>query len=65
MSNHKSVRLNEIDGVRGWAAFVVLIFHTFGEMLKYPVPVVQSAWLSPLFAGCIAFQIFLYSQETH
>lgn len=52
------MRFNEIDGIRGWAAFIVLIFHTFGEMLKYVSPVVQSPWLSPFFAGGVAVAVF-------
>jgi len=53
-----NIRIHEVDGIRGWAALVVLLFHTFGEMLKYAVPAVHIAWFAPLLAGDIAVAIF-------
>lgn len=53
-----NIRIHEVDGIRGWAALVVLLFHTFGEMLKYAVPAVHNAWFAPLLAGDIAVAIF-------
>lgn len=58
MTAQNRVRLDEIDGIRGWAAFVVLLFHIFGEMLKYAVPAVNNAWFAPLLAGDIAVLVF-------
>ena len=58
MTAQNRVRLDEIDGIRGWAAFVVLLFHVIGEMLKYAVPAVNNAWFAPLLAGDIAVLVF-------
>ena len=52
------IRIDEVDGIRGWAALVVLLFHTFGEMLKFAVPAVNCAWFAPLLSGDIAVAIF-------
>lgn len=51
-------RFHEVDGIRGWAALVVLLFHTFGEMLKFVVPDVNGSWFAPLLASDIAVAIF-------
>lgn len=58
MAQQQYFRINEVDGIRGWAAFIVLLFHTFGEMLKFAVPAVHSAWFAPLLSGEIAVAIF-------
>jgi peptidoglycan/LPS O-acetylase OafA/YrhL len=54
----KSNHLSEIDGIRGWAALVVVLFHCFSEMLKNVVPEVTSNMLAPAFAGNYAVLIF-------
>lgn len=58
MTSQNRIRLKEVDGIRGWAALIVLLFHVFGEMLKYAVPAVNNAWFVPLLAGDIAVLIF-------
>jgi peptidoglycan/LPS O-acetylase OafA/YrhL len=58
MPSQNMTRIAEVDGIRGWAALVVVLFHAFGEMLKYAVPAVHSQWLAPLFAGDVAVSVF-------
>lgn len=58
MARQQYYRINEVDGIRGWAAFIVLLFHTFGEMLKFAVPAVHNAWFAPFLSGDIAVAIF-------
>ena len=53
-----SFRVHEIDGLRGWAALVVLLFHAFQEMLRNVVPGVNNPFLSPFLAGDYAVGIF-------
>lgn len=58
MYNSTVNRIHELDGIRGWAALIVLLFHTFGEMLKFAVPSMHSVWLAPIFSGDIAVAVF-------
>ena len=58
MQQQNHVRINEVDGIRGWASLVVLVFHSFKEMLSFAVPSVHSPWLAPFFSADIAVAIF-------
>lgn len=51
-------RATEIDGIRGWAAFWVLLFHVFHEMLTKLLPWVNSPWLTPVLNGRLPVCIF-------
>ena len=53
-----TTRASEIDGIRGWASLIVLLFHAFREMLKIAVPAVDSPVLAPLFASDLAVSVF-------
>lgn len=51
-------RVHEVDGIRGWAAVMVLLFHTFVEMYRHVEPAIPPAWLAPLLSGDLAVNIF-------
>jgi peptidoglycan/LPS O-acetylase OafA/YrhL len=51
-------RALEIDGIRGWASFSVLLYHQFHEMLTALVPWINSSWLAPVFQGRLAVCVF-------
>jgi peptidoglycan/LPS O-acetylase OafA/YrhL len=51
-------RTHEIDGLRGWAALNVVLFHIFGECLRVKLPELNSSWLSVLLDGHYAVLIF-------
>jgi peptidoglycan/LPS O-acetylase OafA/YrhL len=53
-----TARAVEIDGVRGWASLIVLLFHAFREMLKFAIPAVDNPVLAPLFASDLAVSVF-------
>jgi peptidoglycan/LPS O-acetylase OafA/YrhL len=52
------LRAVEIDGIRGWASLIVLLFHAFREMLKIATPALDSPMLAPLFASDLAVSVF-------
>lgn len=52
------MRLSYIDGVRGWAAFLVVLFHVFRESMVNVWPVVKSPWLSIILDGHLMVFIF-------
>ncbi|AMO93565.1 acyltransferase family protein [Collimonas fungivorans] len=51
-------RLEEIDGIRGWAALVVLFFHLTNETFGNLVPVFRSDFLYFLLNGGLAVTVF-------
>ena len=58
MEQKNYIRINEVDGIRGWASLCVLVFHTFKEMLSFAVPSVHNSLLAPFFSAGIAVDIF-------
>ena len=58
MSPPPQDRALEIDGIRGWASFSVLLYHTFHEMFTRLLPWINSAWLAPFFEGRLAVCVF-------
>jgi len=51
-------RLQEIDGIRGWAALVVLFFHLTNETFGNLVPMFRSDFLYFLLNGGLAVTVF-------
>ncbi|NZD59089.1 acyltransferase, partial [Sphaerotilus montanus] len=52
------IRLSYIDGVRGWAALFVVLFHVFRESMVNVWPLVSSPWLSIVLDGHLMVFIF-------
>jgi peptidoglycan/LPS O-acetylase OafA/YrhL len=51
-------RAVEIDGIRGWASLVVVLYHVFGEMLRWPLPGAHQPWFAPFIAADLAVAVF-------
>jgi peptidoglycan/LPS O-acetylase OafA/YrhL len=51
-------RYPELDGIRGFAAFAVLLFHFGPEAFGTALPMLRSPWLMPWINGHRAVQIF-------
>jgi peptidoglycan/LPS O-acetylase OafA/YrhL len=58
MSESGQTRLAEVDGIRGWASFVVLMFHMTWELLGLKYPSIRSAWTRPFLNGPLAVDVF-------
>jgi peptidoglycan/LPS O-acetylase OafA/YrhL len=53
-----SKRLDYIEGIRGWAALVVLVFHLTRETFGASFPVYHSVWLNFWLDGPLAVYVF-------
>ena len=53
-----SARFHEIDGLRGWASLVVLLFHLSWEVFGVTFPVYRAPYLRPFIDGQLAVYVF-------
>lgn len=51
-------RLSFLDGIRGWAAFSVLLWHTFSETFGHLYPVFKSPYLIFVMQGHLDVMVF-------
>jgi peptidoglycan/LPS O-acetylase OafA/YrhL len=51
-------RATYLDGIRGWAAFAVLVYHASWNMFGGVLPALQATWLGLLNDGQMAVSIF-------
>lgn len=51
-------RIDEIDGIRGWAAFIVLLFHFVWELFGHLHPEIRSPYTKFLTDGPLAVYVF-------
>jgi peptidoglycan/LPS O-acetylase OafA/YrhL len=58
VSSPSQARAHEIDGIRGWASFSVLLYHVFNQMFTALVPWINSPWLAPFLQGRLAVCVF-------
>jgi peptidoglycan/LPS O-acetylase OafA/YrhL len=58
LSAKKDIRLHYLDGVRGWAAFFVLIYHSANELFGEVIPSLRTTWLGVLNDGSLAVLVF-------
>jgi peptidoglycan/LPS O-acetylase OafA/YrhL len=56
--NCNSQRNFEVDGIRGWASLVVMLFHIFREVLGGVIPWVHSPLLTPFMDGKLPVLVF-------
>jgi peptidoglycan/LPS O-acetylase OafA/YrhL len=60
----ENTRIKEIDGIRGWAALCVLVFHVAGELFGNIYPIFKSGYFRFFLDGHLAVCI-LYSRVMH
>lgn len=58
MGSKERIRLSELDGLRGWAALSVVIFHVFWESLGICFPIFRNPFTAGLMNGTLAVCIF-------
>src|SRR5690242_4690965 len=58
VEGRRTLRVHEIDGVRGWAALSVVVFHLFWELFGGEVPTFRSAALRFWLDGPLAVYVF-------
>lgn len=58
MKDKMQKRLHEIDGIRGWAALVVLVFHLSWEVFGVIFPVYRSYYFKLFLDGPLAVYVF-------
>ena len=54
----ESRRLHHFDGVRGWAALAVVVFHSTTELFGGVIPFLATGWLGLFNDGLLAVYIF-------
>lgn len=52
------LRLHELDGLRGWAAFSVLLFHSIWQSFGENFPILRNGWTAGLIDGSLDVSVF-------
>lgn len=52
------LRLRELDGLRGWAAFSVLLFHSIWQTFGENFPMLRNGWTAGLIDGPLDVSVF-------